>query len=85
MSSLTYYQRNRDVKLNRAKAYLKMIKKDKENKQEINIETSLKKTKTKRENMEKTDTIICLKKRNKDKRNIKKIIARLKKSQYNNE
>ena len=64
---------------------MKMIKKDKENKQEINIETSLKRTKTKRENMEKTDTIICLKKRNKDKRNIKKIIARLKKSQYNNE
>ena len=45
---------------------MKMIKKDKENKQEINIQTSLKKTKTKRENMEKTDTIICLKKRNKD-------------------
>ena len=64
---------------------MKMIKKDKENKKEINIQTSLKKTKTKRENMEKTDTIICLKKRNKDKRNIKKIIARLKKSQYNNE
>ena len=64
---------------------MKMIKKDKENKQEINIETSLKKTKTKRENMEKTDTIICLKKRNKDEKNIKKIIARLKKSQYNNE
>ena len=59
-----------------------MIKRDK---QEISTETYLKKKKTKKENMEKTDTIISLKKRNKDQKNIKKIIVRLKKSQYNNE
>ena len=58
-----------------------MIKRDK---QEISTETYLK-TKTKKEDMEKADTIICLKKRKKDQKNIKKIIARLKKSQYTNE
>ena len=46
---LTYYQKNRDVILNRAnlsfiiKIIMKMIKRDTENKQEINIETYLKK------------------------------------------
>ena len=43
-----------------------MIKRDKENKQEINIETYLKKKKFKKENMEKIDISICLKKRKKD-------------------
>ena len=61
---------------------MKMIKRGK---QEISTETYLKKTKTKKEDMEKADTIICLKKRKKDQKNIKKIIVRLKKSQYNNE
>ena len=61
---------------------MKMIKRDK---QEISTETYLKKTKTKKEDIEKADTIICLKKRKKDQKNIKKIIVRLKKSQYNNE
>ena len=60
---LTYYQRNRDVILNRAKDY---YENDKGGKQEINTETYLKKKKIKRENMEKTDTTICLKKKNKD-------------------
>ena len=40
-----------------------MIKRDYESKQEINIETYLKKKKIKRENMEKTDIAICLKKK----------------------
>ena len=57
--NITYYQRNRDVILNRAKDY---YENDKGGKQEINTETYLKKKKIKRENMEKTDTIICLKK-----------------------
>ena len=61
---------------------MKMIKRDK---QEISTETYLKKTKIKKEDMEKADTIICLKKRKKDQKNIKKIIVRLKKSQYNNQ
>ena len=62
-ADLTYYQRNRDVILNRAKDY---YENDKGGKQEINTETYLKKKKIKRENMEKTDTAISLKKRNKD-------------------
>ena len=44
---------------------MKMIKKDKESKQEINTEICPKKKKIKGENMEETDIIICLKKRNK--------------------
>ena len=64
---------------------MKMIKRDKKSKQEINTETYLKKKKIKRENMEKTDIAICLKKRNKDQKNIKKHYSEAKKSQYNNE
>ena len=45
---------------------MKMIKRDKKSKQEINTETYLKKKKIKRENMGKIDTTICLKKRKKD-------------------
>ena len=75
MNNTTYYQRNRDVILNRAKDYYKNDKerlreqtRDKyrnlsdENKKQKQKE----KTKTKRENMEKTDIIICVKKRNKN-------------------
>ena len=56
MSNKIYYQRNREVILNKAKDYY-------ENKQEINIETYLKKKKLKKENMEKIDTTRCLKKK----------------------
>ena len=45
-ANLTYYQKKRDVILNRAK--------DQGSRQEINIETYLKKKKTKGDNMEKT-------------------------------
>ena len=45
---------------------MKMIKKDKESKQEINIETYLMKKKIKRDNMGGTDIAICMKKRKKD-------------------
>ena len=55
---LTYYQRNRDVILNRARDYY-------ENDKEINTETYLRKKKIKKENMGKIDITICLKKRNK--------------------
>ena len=64
-TDLTYYQRNREVILNRAKDYYKNGK-DEESKQEMNTETYLKKKKTKRENMGRIDTTICLKKRKKD-------------------
>ena len=62
---LTYYQRNRDVILNRAKYYY-------ENDQErLRVQArdkyrNLSDKKKIRENMEKTDTTICLKKRSKD-------------------
>ena len=59
---LTYYQKNWDVILNRAKDY---YENDKENRQEIDIETYLKKN-IKKENMEKIDISICLTKRKKD-------------------
>ena len=42
----------------------KLLKKDRESKHEINIETYFKKKKIKKENMEETTTIIRLKKRN---------------------
>ena len=61
MIEKTYYQRNSDVILNRAKDY---YKNDKERIREQ--EGDLKKKKTKRENMLKIDIIICLKKRNKN-------------------
>ena len=66
IDNTTYYQRNREIMLNRAKDYYENDKKDQESKQEINIETYLKKIKRKRENMEKIDIIICLKKRSKN-------------------
>ena len=58
MGESTYYQRNRDVILNRAN--------DLEVMQEVNTEIYLKKKKIKRENMGNIDVIIRLKKTNKD-------------------
>ena len=45
---------------------MKIIKKDCESKQKINIQNYLTKRKMKKENMEETDMKICLKKINKD-------------------
>ena len=66
MSNATYYQKSRDVILNRAKDYYENNKKWLREQAKVNTETYLKKTKAKRENMEKTEIIICLKKRNKN-------------------
>ena len=63
MSETTYYQRNRDVILNRAKDY---YKNDKERLRDNARRIYLKKNKIKRENMEEIDVILCLKKRNKN-------------------
>ena len=52
-----------------------MIKRDEDNRQEINIETYLKNKKIKKENMEKIDISICLKKRKKDKKIISKKLS----------
>ena len=63
MDNTTYYQRNKEIMLNRAKDYYENDKERQESKQEINIETYLKKIKRKRKNMVKIDIEICLKKR----------------------
>ena len=65
-TDLTYYQKTREVILNRAKDYYENNKKKLKSKQEINTKTYLKKKKIKKENMEKIDISICLKKRKKD-------------------
>ena len=62
----TYYQRNKDVILKRAKDYYENDKKRLREKQEINTEIYLKKKKIKSENMEERDTVIYLKKRSKN-------------------
>ena len=65
MSETTYYERKRDVIVNRAKDYYKIDKERLRVMREINTEIYWKRKKTKRDNMEKID-IICLKKRNKN-------------------
>ena len=65
MSGTTYYERKRDVIVNRAKDYNKIDKERLRVMREINTEIYWKRKKTKRDNMEKID-IICLKKRNKN-------------------
>ena len=63
---MTYYHKNRDVILNRAKDYyendIERLKKHTRDKYRNLPE----KEKKKKENMEKADTILFLKKRNKD-------------------
>ena len=62
----TYYQRNRDKILNRAKNLMKITKKYQKSKQKINTKIYQKKEIIKRQNMEEIYIIICLKKRNKN-------------------
>ena len=66
MSDLTYFQRNRDVILNRAKDYYENDKEILRKQARDKYRIYLKKKKIKKENMEKLDTVICLKKRNKN-------------------
>ena len=67
-ADLTYYQRNRDVIINRAKDYYENDKERLREEARDKCRTYLKKKKIKRENIEKkkTDTAVCLKKRTKD-------------------
>ena len=62
----TYYQRNRDVMLNRAKDYYENDKERLTGKARDKYRNLSEEEKIRKENMEKTDTIICLKKKNKD-------------------
>ena len=70
---LTYYQRNRDVILNRAKDYYE------NNKERLRVQARDKyrnlseEEKNKKENVEKRDVLICLKKRKKTTRISKKL------------
>ena len=61
-----YYQRNRDVILNRAKDYYENDKKRLTEQARYKYRNLSEEEKTKKENMEKIYIIICLKKRNKD-------------------
>ena len=65
MSETSFYQRNRDVILNRAKDYYKNDKERLRDNGRDKYRNYLKKKKIKRENMEEIIIIICLKKRNK--------------------
>ena len=66
MSDLTYYyQRNRDVILNRAKDYYENDKERLREQARYKNRSLSEEDKNKKKSMEKTDTIICLKKRNK--------------------
>ena len=83
-ADLTYYQRNRDVILNRAKDYYENDK-ERLREQAKDKYRNLSEEEKNKKNMGRIDIAICLKKRNKDSENINKIIMREKKSQYNNE
>ena len=65
-ADLTYYQRNRDVILNRTKEYYENDKERLREQAKDKYRNLSEEEKIKRENMEKTDTAICLKKENKD-------------------
>ena len=67
-ADLTYYQRNRDVTLNKAKDYYKNDKETWKEKQARGKYRNLseEEKKIKRENMGGTDIAICLKKKSKD-------------------
>ena len=63
---LTYYRRNREVILNRAKDYYENVKKRLRREARDKYGNLSEEENIKRENIEKTDATICLKKRNKD-------------------
>ena len=66
MSEITYYDRNIDVMLNRAKDYYENNKELLRERAKNKYRELSEEAKNGRENMEETDIIICLKKRNKD-------------------
>ena len=63
---LTYYRRNREVILNRAKDYYENVKKRLRREARDKYGNLSEEENIKRENMEKIDATICLKKRSKD-------------------
>ena len=65
-ADLIYYQRNRDVILNRAKDYYENDKERLREQARDKYRNLSEEEKIKRKNMEKTDIRICLRKKNKD-------------------
>ena len=65
-ADLTYYQRNRDVLLNKARNYYKNNKARLREQATDKYRNLSEEEQNKKENTGKTDTIICLKRRNKD-------------------
>ena len=63
---MTYYQRHRDVILNRAKDYYEKDQERLRGQARDKYRNLSEEDMGKKRNMEKTDTIICLKKRNKN-------------------
>ena len=67
MNNLTYYQRNRDVILNKAKEYYKNDKERLREKARDKYRNLSEEDRNERKrNMEKIDILICLKKRNRN-------------------
>ena len=64
--NLNYYQKTRDMILNRARDYYENDKERLREQARDKYRNLSEEEKIKRENMEKTDATICLKKRNKD-------------------
>ena len=65
-TNVTYYQRNRDVILNRAKDYHENDKKRLREQAKNKYRNLSEEEKNKKENIGKTDIVICVKKRKKD-------------------
>ena len=66
MNNTTYYQRNREVILNKAKDYYENDKERLREQAKNKYRNLPEEKKIKKENMEKTDIITCLKKRSKN-------------------
>ena len=74
MSEKTYYQRNKNVILNRAKDYYKNDKERLREQTRDKYRNLYEEEKNKKRIRKKTDTTICQKKKNKDKRISKKLL-----------
>ena len=66
MNNTTYYQRNRDIALNKAKQYYKNNNERLKQQARDKYRNLSEEDKKKKENMEQIDIIICLKKRSKN-------------------
>ena len=85
MSNLTYYQKNREAILNRAKDYYKNDKERLTEKARDKHRNLSEEDKNKKREYEKTDIIICQKKKNQKLKEYQKKYREVKKSKYNYE